>query len=219
MRLLEDEIGKIEDALVFTDELVELVEKLKCVKVEMENKYSNIEEDIEATGYGEVAEVYIEFFESYEEELIEHRDTILNIINEVRKELPDILDYKNRFCIGKIRHKEILMLLDDCLEDIKNMEWETIYILESHVEKFEAYVIKNNKDIINERKRKSRRNESGFTEREHGKQTKIENIQILKSRGLTQSEVSKILKLSKGLICRYWKSVYQNGKWTIYRKL
>lgn len=196
VELQKDDFESKED-LCFNKNLKELIESLKIIQIFMEDEYLYIEDEIE--GKEEKLDVYI--------------STIVDGIKYTIKELPDIVDEKNIFRIGKIRHEEILNLLENFLNEIDCIGWKSIPILDKHIKKLEMYVTKKNKDIINERRRDARRNENGFTKREISKQTNINKIQNLKERGLTQSQVIKELGLSKGLVSRYWESVYLNEKW------
>lgn len=58
--------------------------------------------------------------------------------------------------------------------------------------------------INNQRRKENRRNDKGLTTREQQKQEKIEVIQELKNKGLSQSKASKESGYSIALIKRYW---------------
>ncbi|HFL2584450.1 TPA: hypothetical protein ACG3IZ_003839 [Clostridioides difficile] len=54
------------------------------------------------------------------------------------------------------------------------------------------------------RRQENRRNKNGLTSREQEKQDRINDIQVEKSLGLSQSKVAKKLNLSISTVKRYW---------------
>ena len=212
--------------LVFKEELEELIDTLE----ELEECLKSIEREIEyeESCYGyeydeyeyeeyEYEEIKKNVFIMYKDEFEDCKSKLKRLIHSNLKSIPEVFE-NNLFAIGKVRREEILTLLSKVLDHIDNLYYDDIILVDKIKNEISDYLSKEVKDLVNERKRQSRRNESGFTKREQEKQDKIESIYILKQQGLTQSQVRSKLKFSKGLISKYWHYVHSNGKWEICKR-
>lgn len=210
--------------LVFKEELEELLDTLKELEDYIKSILDEIEYEIEdeESCYGyeyddEYEEIKNSVFMRFKDEFEFYKLELNNDIDSFIKNVPGVFR-DNLFAIGKVRREEILTLLSKVKNLIYDLELDDTISIGKIKNEISDYLSKDIKDLVNERKRQSRRNESGFTKREQEKQDKIEAIYKLKQQGLTQSQVRSKLKFSKGLVSRYWSSVYLNGKWEIYKR-
>ncbi len=206
--------------LVFKEELEVLIDTLEGLEEFIKGIEYEVEDEIDCYVYisdYEYEEIQKSIFMSYDNELKSYKSELKKLINSYFKSIPEVFE-NNLFAIGKVRREEILTLLSKAMLIIDNLACDDIDLIEEIKNEILDYVSKDIKYLVNERKRQNRRNELGFTKREQKKQDTIYSILELKQQGLTQIQVSSKLKLSKGLVSRYWNPVYLNGKWEILQK-
>lgn len=215
--------------LVFNEELEKLIDSLKDLKLYIEDTQVDIEDEInyevdcKEQNYGCISDYEYEEIKSnieqcYKNEFEEFRVETKDLIVSYIKELPNTFNPDNCFAIGKLRREEILYLLSKAKDIMDFVSLYDIRFLNEIISEVSNYLTKDNKTLVNERKRVNRRNEFGLTKREQQKQETINSIMNLKDNGLIQSQVCSKLGLSKGLVSRYWNAVYSSGKWEIPKK-
>lgn len=212
--------------LVFNEELENVIESIKDLKSDIEDIQRSIDDEIddeveifEYINDYEYEDIKSNIEEIYKCKLEEYKSEVKTEIDSYIEELPNVFNQSNIFVIGKLRREEILYLLYKARDIVDYLSlYCNLDFLDEIINEILEYVNKDSKTLVNERKRNSRRNEFGRTNREQQKQDTICKVRDSKDKGLTQTQVALKLGLSKSIVSRYWNGVYSKGKWEIFKK-